>query len=103
MAQLSKVMGVPREPMVAVQRLGSIPVVRFAGAWMVGAKVSVTVTNWESMAVFPEKSVAVHRTIVEPTAKKPGASFSVVTAEQSSLATAEPRFKLLVPHWVLSA
>ena len=63
--QLSVVIGVPRVTPVAVQ---AVLVVAFtvAGAEIVGRTLSVTVTVWLAVAVFPAPSVTVHITVVLP-------------------------------------
>ena len=58
---------------------------------MVGGMVSKTVILNEQVAVFPDSSVAVYKTVVRPTGNKlPEACvLSTVTAVQASLAVGE--------------
>jgi hypothetical protein len=63
--QLSAVVGVPRATPVAVQAV-LVVVVILAGAEIVGFTLSVTVTVWLAVALFPAASVTVQITVVLP-------------------------------------
>ena len=63
--QLSEVIGVPRVTPVAVQAV-LVVVFKVAGAAIVGFTLSVTVTVWLAVAVFPAVSVTVQITVVFP-------------------------------------
>ena len=66
-----------------------------AGAVIVGAWVSTTVTNWVSVAVLPEPSVTVQVTVVLPNGNVAGASLSTLATEQLSSVRAEPRSEMV--------
>lgn len=87
--QLSPVVAVPRATPLAVQRPASALTVTLAGAVMLGAWLSVTVTVCEAVAVLPEASVAVQITVVVPSGKVAGALLDAV-AEQLSATVALP-------------
>jgi hypothetical protein len=81
---------------VAVPVVTAIPDVRLhtvtsAGAVATGASASVTTTLCEQVDVVPAKSVAVHTTVVVPTAYGPaGTGPDTVTVEHGALAVAIP-------------
>ena len=79
-----------------------------AGAVMDGAPVSVIVTCWVSIALFPESSVAVHVTVVLPTGNPPGGASLVTVGDgsSSSVTTGKPsgtKVNSLVASKVISA
>ena len=65
--QLSEVEGEPKETPVAVQP-SFVKTATSAGQVIEGATLSVTVTSWLHVAVFPDPSVTVQVTVVVPSA-----------------------------------
>ncbi len=88
--QLSAVVAVPRATPVAVQAV-LVVVVILAGAEIVGFTLSVTVTVWLAVALFPAASVTVQITVVVPNGKATGALFFTEATEQLSLVVGVPR------------
>lgn len=102
--QLSLVTGVPRLTPVAVQPL-LVLATTFAGQEIAGGMLSVTVTVWVQVAVFPLASVAVHVTVVTPFGKAESALLVTVATEQLSLAVGVPKLTPVAvqPEFVLAA
>ena len=63
-----------------------------AGQVITGGMLSVTVTIWAQVAVFPLASVAVQVTVVVPFGKTAGALLLTVVPVQLSLIAGVPRF-----------
>jgi len=87
--QLSEVVGVPRATPLAVQSPASGFTATSAGAVMLGAWLSTTVTVCVAVAVLPDASVAVQITVVAPSGNVAGALLEAV-AEQLSATVAVP-------------
>jgi hypothetical protein len=64
--QLSAVVGVPSDAIVALQEPASALTFTVGGQVILGFWVSVTVMIWVQVAVFPLASVTVKVTVVEP-------------------------------------
>jgi hypothetical protein len=88
--QLSAVTGFPRLTPVAVQPL-FVVVLTATGQIIVGRILSVTVTVWSQVAVFPELSVTVQVTVVVPVGNAAGALFITEATPQLSAVTGVPR------------
>ena len=58
---------------------------------IIGAVVSVTTTVWTAVALFPEVSVTVQVTVVDPNGKVVGASLTTVATAQLSAVTGVPK------------
>ena len=87
--QLSAVVGVPNETLVAVQPV-LVVTETAAGAVMVGFTLSVTVTVCVAVAVFPEPSVTVQVTVVVPNWNVVGALLVTEATEQLSAVVGVP-------------
>ena len=90
--QLSAVTGVPKATFTAKQPL-FVEAVTAAGAVIVGTILSVTVTTWVAVAVFPEPSTTVHVTVVLPNGKATGALLVTLATAQLSVVTGAPKAK----------
>ena len=88
--QLSVVVGVPRTTPVAVQA-EFVVAATFDGAVMVGFTLSVMVTVWVAVVLFPEPSVTVQVTVVLPKGKVVGALLVTEATEQLSAVIGVPR------------
>jgi hypothetical protein len=92
LVQLSLAIGEPKSTPVAVQP-EFVLTVTADGALIDGFVLSTTVTTCVAVAIFPALSVTVHITVVFPIGKAVGALLAIKTAEQLSLATADPKAK----------
>ena len=88
--QLSAVTGDPRAT-VAKQEPASVVAVMFDGQAMLGAWLSVTVTVWVQVLLFPAASTTVQVTVVTPIGKVAGALFVTNATAQLSDVTGDPR------------
>ena len=88
--QLSEEVGSPKSIPVATQELLDVEVIISAGATLIGAVVSETVTNWMAETIFPELSVTCHTTGVTPIEKSAGALLVRLKTPQLSVADATP-------------
>jgi len=101
--QLSAVVGVPNETLVAVQPV-LVVAETAAGAVIVGLTLSVTVTVCVAVAVFPEPSVTVQVTVVVPNGNALGELLVTEATEQLSAVVGVPNETLVAvqPVFVLA-
>ena len=83
-------MGVPNTTPVAVQAV-LVVAVTLAGAVMVGKTLSTTVTICVAVLIFPDPSVTVQVTVVEPAGKVVGALLVTEATEQLSAVVGTPK------------
>ncbi len=88
-AQLSAVTGDPRAT-VAKQSSASVVAVMFDGQTMLGASLSLTVTNCSQVVLFPAASTTVQVTVVTPIGKVAGASLVTDATARLSAVTGDP-------------
>jgi hypothetical protein len=96
--QLSATVGVPSVTFVTPHRPGEATTVTSAGQEILGGWVSLTITVWGQVVLFPELSVTVQITMFVPTGNRDGALFVMVTGPQLSETVGVPRVTLVAPH-----
>jgi hypothetical protein len=99
--QLSPVTGVPSANPVTPQ-VADDDTVKAAGATIVGRTVSITVTVWVAVAVFPLASVTVHVTVVTPNGYEDSPLLVTEATVQLSAETGVPSTTLIAIQLLLA-
>ena len=96
--QLSLIVAEPKLTPVAEQVPASVDTLTADGHVITGASLSVTVTVCVHVAVLPDASVAVHVTVVDPSAYGSVPSLLELTPGQLSLIVAVPKLTPVAEH-----